>query len=65
MITISVSSPATTTRNSSGGPNDRRDTTAVTGAATLIRIAPMVPATNDATAAITRAGPARPCLASG
>src|ERR1700754_284933 len=64
MITMSVSSPATTTRKSSGGPK-LAATAAVTGAAMLISTAPTVPATNDATAAITNAGPARPARASG
>ena len=40
-------------------------TDAIRGAATLIRIAPMVPATNEAIAAMTSAGPARPCFAMG
>ena len=38
---------------------------AVMGAKKLIITAPTVPATNDAMAAITSAGPARPALASG
>ena len=53
-----------TTRKSSGGPK-LEATDAIRGAATLIRIAPMVPATNEAIAAMTSAGPARPCFAMG
>nr|WP_231974357.1 hypothetical protein [Pseudonocardia sp. HH130630-07] len=63
-ITMIASSPMITTRNSSGGPNVAA-AAAVTGAARLIRIAPTVPATNEPTAAMTSAGPARPALASG
>ena len=63
-ITTRVRSPATVSRNSSGGPK-LLASDAVTGAAMLIRIAPIVPATNDAIAAITRAGPARPLRARG
>jgi hypothetical protein len=63
-ITMTVSRPATTTRKYSGGPKVRAKS-AVIGAAKDSSTAPMVPATNEATAAITSAGPARPCFASG
>ena len=61
---MTVSRPAMTIRKYSGGPKVLANA-AVAGAATLRRTAPMVPATNEPTAAITSAGPARPCLASG
>jgi hypothetical protein len=64
MITIRHSRPAMTTRNSSGGPKPEA-ISAVAGAATVSRIAPIVPATNEAIAAITSAGPALPCCANG
>jgi hypothetical protein len=46
----------------SGGPKPTA-TSAITGARNVSPTTPMVPATNEAMAAMPKAGPARPCLA--
>ena len=53
-----------TRRKNSGGPK-LRVTSAKSGASTVIRMTPIVPPMNDATACMTSAGPARPCWARG
>ena len=64
IITMSVIIPIMTRRKNSGGPK-LRVTSANSGVNTVIRMTPTVPPTNDATACMTSAGPARPCWASG
>ena len=61
---MTVNRPARTTRKYSGGPNVLAND-AIAGAAKVNRQGADVPAANEARAAITNAGPARPCLASG
>ena len=56
--------PIMASRKYSGGPKPRA-TWLNSGASRVIRTTPIVPPTNEATAAMTSAGPARPCWASG
>ena len=63
-MTTRVSRPIITTRKVSEGPKDWASL-AKDGASTVSRMSPIVPATKDPTAQSTRAGPARPCWASG
>ena len=56
--------PIIASRKYSGGPK-LRASWLNSGASRVIRMTPTVPPTNEATACITSAGPARPCRARG